>query len=210
MLTGLAGGRTGTDLTCAWRETGEQVSRRKVPVEEYPVGSLLPHYGRANIFQGGWPELNTLEHTVVSYANGDLDGFMTKYNWDGVITGRHHPIQYGQMIIKICYGLAVAAVGLNAFDPICLPQILSKDLNISHIFGQCGQNDQAIGPSPLFNHKMIYRPLADSILLFAHFSLFPGAGTPIYEVAIGRINRPEHLALVSQQIADNVLKEISG
>ena len=180
--------------------------RLKVPMEEYPIGSVMPHYGRANIFLGGLPSLNTLQHGAAVYANADIEAFTKKYDWDGNVTLGHHPIQFGQMIIKICYGLAVAALGIGSFEPICLDQILSKDINISHVFGQCGQNNKAVGPSPLFNHRMIFRPVEGGYLLFAHFSLFPGAGTPIYEVALGYITKPEQIAVVERQIEDEVLR----
>lgn len=173
-----------------------RTGRAKVPIDEYPVGVALPHFGRAGLFLGSIPELDTLQHVARSfYLNGDMDGFREKYHWDGVLQFRWMPVEFGQYLIKMCYSFAVAEISLNAFRPICLPQILSLDKNISFIFGQCGMNDQVSDVSKVWDIKLFYLLHSNmKLLVVANCSIFPGAGTPVYEVVLGYVDDPDHFS----------------
>lgn len=103
-----------------------RTGRAKVPIDEYPVGVALPHFGRAGLFLGSIPELDTLQHVARSfYLNGDMDGFREKYHWDGVLQFRWMPVE---------------------------------------------------------------------LLVVANCSVFPGSGTPIYEVVLGYVDDPDHFS----------------
>lgn len=183
--------------------------RRKVPVTEYPVGAFIPSFGRAGIFIGAPPHLDILQHSPMSYPTDDLNEFQKNYIWDGKISIRWMPVEYGQTIIKMCYSYAVAELGLRTFRPLCLPQIRSEDKNISYIFGQNGTNIAVKGLTKVWDISLMYYVHQGRLLLMAHCSVLPGMGTPIYEVVLGDIQSPEHIAFISKQIANNRFEIIS-
>lgn len=198
-----------THIEIGTRDSSGRTGRIKVPFVEYPVGAFIPSFGRAGIFLNAPPHLDVLQHLPKGYPTDDLNAFKQKYNWDGHIAIRWMPIEYGQTIIKMCYSYAVAELGIGTFTPMCLPQILSKNKNISYIFGQYGTNNTVGGDLPVWKIELMYYLNRRQILLMAHCSILPGMGTPIYEVVIGHIHSPQQVAFLTQQLANNRLEVIS-
>jgi hypothetical protein len=198
-----------THIQIGTRDAQGRTGRIKVPVTEYPVGAFIPSFGRAGIFIGSSPELDTLQHLPNAHPTDDLNEFRRKYNWDGRVTIRWMPVEYGQAIIKMSYCCAVAELGFGTFRPLCLPQILSENKNISYIFGQNGTNPVVKGMSKLWEIELFYYTHQGRLLLMAHCSLLPGMGTPIYEVIVGDVQSPEHIMFFNKQLANNRLEIVS-
>ena len=176
-----------------------------VPVTEYPATAFLPNFGRANVFLGAPPHLETLSHVPVGYGSEGIDEFQKKYNWDGKVSLRWMPVEFGQMILKICYAHATAIFGYGSFRPICLDQILNKNKNISHLFGQNGINEYRKGVSKLIDVKPFYFIMRHRILIAFHFSFLPGAGTPIYEAVVGDVHTQDQFEFFRRKMADGSL-----
>ena len=179
--------------------------RRMVPVKEYPVGAILPSFGRAGIFVDAPPWVDITQPKYKIYGFSDIDEFQHKYNWDGVVKHGNRTLELAQTLIKICYSLTVAELGANAFEPICLPQILGRDNNYSFLFGQNGQNELSRDNRSAWNFRIKYIvPDLGPILLYTELSIFPGFGTPIYEVALGFIQTDDQIQLFQKHLADNI------
>lgn len=171
----------------------------KVPVTEFPAGVFLPHVGRAGVFIGSPPHLDTFQWLPHYYGTNDMNEFAERHRWDKKMLVKFMPIEFGQTLIKTCYAYAVAEFGANAFTPICIPQILSQDKNISFIFGQDGKNENKPGESVVWDIKLSYfLSFLPTPLVMAHCSFLPGMGTPIYEVVLGIVQSQEHIALMNE------------
>jgi len=182
-----------------------RTGRRKVPVTEYPVGDFLPHFGRAGLFLDAPPFIDVLQHTAMCYPTDDINEFKRKYSWDGMVTFRHLPVDFARTIVKICYAYAVAELVYNAFTPVCIPYILSKDKNVSYIFGQVGINKPIRGQTLVWQIEMGVLTHNNKHLLNVLCSILPGIGAPIYEVMLGYFQDQAQIAFLSEQFANKRL-----
>lgn len=147
--------------------------------------------------------MNILSHTLKSvYLNGDLDKFKSQYNWDGTHKIWYLPIEFGQTIIKMSYSFAVAELGSEFFTPFCIPQIRSEDLNISYVFGQLGMNEHREGPGPVWTLDIRLQTHQKKVWVIVYYSLFHWAGTPVYEVVVGILNKAEQFELLNAALLD--------
>ncbi len=146
-----------------------------------------------------------------AYPTDDLNTFMAAYAWDGKIEVRFMPVEFAQAIIKMCFSYAIAGLGFGSFRPLCLPQILSQDKNISYIFGQNRTNEPIKGVTKVWTIELSYRLFQERLLLTAKCSIIPGMGTPIYEVVIGDLHDREQIALFRHKLINNSFKiEVLG
>lgn len=200
-----------THIEIGTLDSAGRAGSRKVPVNEYPVGAFIPRFGRAGFFQGAPPHLDILEHLPVGHPTDDLDAFQMKYSWDGLISVKWMPVEFGKTIIKMCYAYAIANLGLDAFAPMCLDQILNKSQNISYVCGQNGLNDSRKGETKVWDIRLLYYiPISNTPpVIIAHCSLFAGMGTPIYEVVLGVVHNDKHVEYFKDQLTNDRLIAIT-
>lgn len=185
------------------------IGRRKVPVHEYPVGAFIPYFGRAGFFLGAPPNLNVLQTTLKNHPTDELEVFTQKYKWDGRVSVRWMPDEYALTVIKIAYCYAIAALGINGFEPIAASYIAQREKNFSYIFGQVGENPPVSGPSSIWTVSFRFEQRPNGVILTAFVSLLPGMGTPIYEVIVGFLKTAEHFQQFNRHLDDGHIISIS-
>jgi len=176
--------------------------RAKVPVTEYPVGAMFPHFGRSGFVLGTPPNLDVLRHTANVYSTDDLNEFAARYKWNKEATLAHFPVEFARTIGKISYAYAVAELGYGSFTPICIPHIMSKNHNVSYVFGQVGMNTPIKGEQPVWKIELLFATYHGKPMLYAFCSLLPEMGTPIYEVLLGYFESDAQISFFKEQLAN--------
>ncbi|MDQ0446981.1 hypothetical protein [Methylobacterium aerolatum] len=177
--------------------------RRMVPATDYPAVVFLPHFGRAGFFVGNNPNIDTLYWKGKAHPTVNVDEHMALYGFDGVYEAKFMPHELGQTIIKICYAYAIAELGIDSFEPVCLPQILGKDNNISYIFGQKGETQPEAGDTIIWKITLAYivsRSMPP--VLTAQCVFLEKMGMPIYEVVLGFIRNFDQFAVMKDKISN--------
>lgn len=180
-----------------------------VPVEEYPVGAAIPNFARAGIFDGRAADTPLIHVGKKIYLNGDLANFINKYGWDGVYAFKWMPYEFAQTVVKICYSYAVAVLGMNSFEPICLDYILKDNSRIGYVFGQSGDNLEAEKQSKEIDSQVYKLDVGVRVseqnepIVVVYFSFIPDGGTPIYEVAVGRVQSRENIAFLTEKVRND-------
>jgi hypothetical protein len=184
----------------------------KVPIEEYPVGAVIPNFSRASVFENNSRRGGLLEHIGRKvYLNGDLEAFMQKYDWDGRHIFKWMPYEFARMVVKICYGYAVAVLGYGMFSPICLDYILCRSDDLGYVFGQNGENNEVGGDSQIYKLDIgVYVKELGELIVVVYFSLIPSGGTPIYEVAVGKIHGAENISRLAEKLRNDGFKISAG
>lgn len=107
---------------------------------------------------------------------------------------RHVPESFGRLLAKIGYGQILSALNPGEFRPLCLPYILGKKRNISHIVGGSFEI-----PQPTEGIGYVLRTLAlgdvSRIILLAEIRLYANLHSPIYHVVVGDVVGEDRVSL---------------
>lgn len=100
------------------------------------------------------------------------------------ITGNAKPISFGRLIAKVGYGYAVAELGLDAFTPLVLGDILGDGAAIGTWVG-CP--DETGFDPPILSGHACQVSIGDDGFVRSYIRLFAEHGTPEYLVVVGRV-----------------------
>lgn len=170
---------------------------QNVPLDEYipllPVLVMgLPGYlvdGRRHQVGDGSADI-TMIGKAMFRSDAHVDELLKKYNATKIIAKYNfYPADFGMMLAKIAYCLAVKQFGLNGItDNYILPAILGKSSDLWHFVG-CDLN---------YPYKANTLKKIDALIwvdmdilggdVQARMRLFPMADTPVYVVVVGRAN----------------------
>lgn len=167
-----------------------------VPVEDYIGVVPLLQLGLPGVFPFPHPhypaDLKPGEAEIVPYltrSQEEVGAFFEKYKTKKVESGfRFHPYQFGQMIAKIAYCIAVEVFGLREIEEaFVLPAILGKTQDIWQWVG--GDSDPFMnrGTIRAYSQHLIELRIVKGVI-FARVKLFKDSSTPVYLVVVGRIS----------------------
>lgn len=178
--------------------------RIRIPIEEMPATAWLYRFGQANILKGRPPFDPTFDWLPVPLSDGrDLKLAMEKYNWDGRLNIRTVPEQYARMLAKIGYGYAVAELGLEGFEPLCLDIVLNKPAICSYLVG--GSWTLKDKPETSGDHFIAIGQASSAIanpLVVVFIRLFQQMqGAPHHHVVVGRLKTREQIDQMTRYLA---------
>ena len=182
----------------------DPISKKDVPVEDFPAPYWTYNFGMCGIFLGSQPDTDVLQWTPkVIFSKPDLDEFIKKYNWDGKMNLRIMPYDFMRMIAKIAYSYSVAIFGIDGFRPLILPPILSNKANVSYFVGM---NEKQEPYGEKHDHEIgivIQGRIRGTTLIVVHVRLFPFAETPTYHAVVGEFVDLSQESIAIEKISKN-------
>jgi HNH endonuclease len=163
-----------------------QVSKKDVPVEEFPAPYWVYTFGQCGILLGSQPDTDVSLWTMKTIHDTQaMDAFIEKYNWDRTLNFKVMPYHFMRMIAKIAHSFAVALIGYNCFKPIILGPILNEKANVSYFVGM-NEKQEPFGLTHGHEVKIVFQGrISGTTLIIVHVRLFPFAETPTYHAVVG-------------------------
>jgi hypothetical protein len=169
-----------------------------IPAEDVPATAFLYKFGRANILRGLPPFDPTFEWMLVPYCDNDTMRIaIERYGWDAQLQLKTKPHEFARLLAKIAHSYAVAELGIDAFDPLCLDVIMGRTSNCGYLVG--GSMDIQPLPDSTSDHYigvgLIDEPQKPKLVLVP-LRLFQQMGSPHHHVVVGRVSTDEQEARV--------------
>jgi hypothetical protein len=167
-----------------------------VPVSDYLGVVPMLQLGLPGVFPFSHPhyaiDLKPGEVEIVPYltrSQEEVNAFFEKYKTRAATSGfRFHPYQFGQMIAKIAYCIAVEVYGLREIEEVfVLPAILGKTLDIWQWVGCDSNPAMNRGTIRAYSQHLIELRIVKGVI-FARVKFFKDSSTPVYLVVVGRIS----------------------
>lgn len=172
-----------------------------LPYNEYPAAMIFYLMKTAGVLlalpeevdqSGSWQF-----RAIVDEAK--INTFESKYPGRLTAKFKHVPDSFGRLIAKIGYGQILCSLDPDDFDPICLPYILGKKSNLSHIVGgRWSIPEPGIGVD--YELKSHCIETTDKVLLIAEVRLVSNCHTPVYHAVVGKVSGRERVARVMNKI----------
>ncbi len=172
-----------------------------LPYPEYPAPMVFYRMDTAGILAGFPNDLDRSKIWTLEAIADDkkIAEFEDKY--PGRLTGKFFnvPDSFARMLIKIGYGQVLTSLDPADFDAICVPYILGKERNLSHIVGA-----RRHSPPPFENTG--YHLLTccvgttDQLVLVAEVRLVANCQTPIYHVVVGTAQGTDRVSAIHKKL----------
>jgi len=175
-------------------DSAGNVGTRKIPYKECPVTLIMYKFEECDYLKGNAEEQTKFNWVPITiFSKKELDKLIADYNWDRKMQFMAVPNEFARMIAKIAYSYIVAELGLGGFSPHkqLIDIILNKSDNISYLIG----GDWDIPPpDPTGYHHLewVAKITNNSADIIVQIRLFPAFETPIYRVAVGKIDLADH------------------
>jgi hypothetical protein len=172
-----------------------------IPYSEYPAPMVFYRMGVAGILAGFPKDLDRSKLWTMETIMDEKkkQNFLNKYPGRLTFKFTHVPDSFGRMLAKIGYGQVLCTLDPQDFDPICLPYILGKDKNVSHIVGASAATPP---PSPNIGYEMGTHCFGDSntVFLAAEIRLVANNYTPVYHVVVGKVEGFEKVMYIKNKL----------
>jgi hypothetical protein len=164
-------------------QRGDAWVAEEIDVGCFGAGVGWPIYERPGVFDGvvSGPRVRAVQLQVVARKEG-VSGDGPKVTMRA--KGEAKPISFARLIAKIGYGYAVAQLGLDAFAPLVLDDILGDGATVGTWVG-CP--DETGFDSPIPEGHACQVSIGDDGFVRSSIRLFAEHGTPEYLAVVGRL-----------------------
>lgn len=172
-----------------------------VSAEKYPALMIFYKMPIAGILAGIDYSVNRLaqwELKVIVDANR-FEEFQLRHPGRLTATFNHVPDSFGRMLAKIGHCYLLTALDLSDFNPICLPYVLGKKSNVSHVVGSSPIN----APLQLelgYSLRVVQLSTVDRTLLMVEIRLLANNDTPTYHIVVGEVDGRENVDRISKKL----------
>lgn len=172
-----------------------------VAVNEYPAVFVFYEMPRAGILEGRSADNDVSDTWILSMLSDDKrrEEFHGRVPGRLTVKFRHVPISFARLVAKIGYCQVLTSLSPTDFEAVCLPYILGKSKNLSHIVGARPGHEP---PEPNIGYQLAsHRFGTDSLqVITAAVRLLANCDTPTYHVVIGIVRGQEQVREVSSRL----------
>lgn len=172
-----------------------------IPINDYPAGFVFYKMSRAGILEGREANEDVSATWTMDVISDDKrrEEFLKQAPGRLTVKFRHVPVSFAQMVAKIGYCQVMTSLSPEDFDAICLPYILGKAQNLSHIVGARPNNEP---PEPNIGYRLAsHRFGTESFqVIVATVRLLANCNTPTYHVVVGSVRGKERVRKMSSRL----------
>jgi hypothetical protein len=170
----------------------------EIPVEENPLGLLLPTFPPMRLLTGAAFSEPQIGHWRYGPSDEVAQELMRKHAAKSASTDID-PLAFGRLIAKIGFAFAAAEVGVENFTPMITDLILGKTTDWNRLVG--GQFSQVPRQSSSEIHTMLLEnhDIGQQTYLIASVCLFSRFGAPSYSAALGTVSDEQYQGMLVRE-----------
>lgn len=172
-----------------------------VPVNDYPAVFVFYEMSRAGILEGRGADEDVSGTWTLSALSDDKrrEEFHSRVPGRLTTKFRHVPKSFARLVAKIGYCQVLTSLSPADFDAVCLPYILGKSQNLSHIVGARPDHEP---PEPNVGYRLASNRFGtDSFqVITATVRLLANCDTPTYHVVVGIVRGQKRVREVSSRL----------
>jgi len=180
-------------LRAGRREFSAKIEPLQVQPHEYPTSLLMCLFNSPGVLLGK-PRSDDVYPMEMSFwkcgNHAEMANLQKKYGATAPYPDEVNPLLFARFLAKIAHSFAAAIYGVDSFEPLVVDLILGRTKNFLDIVGG-EMKQQPTDPENKLNFLDIaQRQINGAWYLVVRIRLFPGLGTPLYQIVVGAQTGP--------------------